>query len=177
MSPARLSAICPVTSILPLVSGCAKPKKAFEEPKVREEAANPSPSLEDPRVSDEELRRQRLMQEAAAVLKTIYFPLDQSTLDAKARGDLAGIHRFLISNPEVYITVAGHCDERGTDKYNLALGEKRAKAISAYLTSLGVPETRVRTISYGEERPAAEGQAEDAWKLNRRAEFTPEYRF
>jgi peptidoglycan-associated lipoprotein len=117
------------------------------------------------------------MAEAREVFQTIYFPLDQSVLDAKARTILTGIRKFMNEHPEVAFTVSGHCDERGTGEYNLALGEQRARAITRYLADLGVPDSRMKTLSYGEERPASEGHSESSWALNRRAEFTPEFRF
>ena len=77
----------------------------------------------------------------------------------------------MLKYPSVLILVEGHCDERNTREYNLALAERRANAVRDYLKSLGVSGDRVRTISYGEERPFALGQSEEAWRLNRRAHF------
>jgi peptidoglycan-associated lipoprotein len=74
-------------------------------------------------------------------------------------------------NPEVNVTIEGHCDERGSDEYNLALGERRAKAVKSYLAALGIAPDRLSTISYGEEMPATVGRDESAWSKNRRAEF------
>jgi len=164
--------------VLPMAFlGCAKkPKPAVEDPTVREET-RAIPSRSTPDVSEEELRRQRIMEAARAAFQTIYFPLDQSVLDARARSVLGGIHRFMAEHPEVSFTVAGHCDERGTEEYNLALGELRAKAVTRYLADLGVSQARMKTLSYGEERPASEGSSESSWALNRRAEFTPEFQF
>lgn len=167
----------PVLALLWAFTGCAKkPRQTVPEPAVREEVPK-TPTRSVPDVSEEELRRQRIMAEARSVFQTIYFPLDQSALDAKARVVLSGIHRFMKEHPEVSFLVAGHCDERGTGEYNLALGEQRAEAVARYLADLGIPRTRMRTVSYGEERPASEGSSEASWALNRRAEFTPEFRF
>jgi len=157
--------------------GCAKkPKPTPMDPTVREETPVP-PARTVPDVSEEELRRQRIMAEAREVFQTIYFPLDQSALDTRSKTILSGIQRFMLKHPEVSFTVSGHCDERGTEDYNLALGEQRAKAVARYLADLGIPQSRMRTLSYGEERPASEGSTESSWALNRRAEFTPEFRF
>jgi peptidoglycan-associated lipoprotein len=117
------------------------------------------------------------MAEAREVFQTLYFALDQSILDAKARTRLAAIHQFMRNHGEVSFTVQGHCDERGTEEYNLALGEQRARAVTRYLADLGIPDSRMRTMSLGEEQPASEGHSESDWTLNRRAEFNPEFRF
>lgn len=159
------------------ISGCAKKPKQPADESVAGGGSQVSPSRSTPDVSDEELRRQRLIAEAREVFQTIYYPLDQSILDAKARMVLAGIHKFMTNHSEVSLTVAGHCDERGTGEYNLALGEQRARAVTRYLADLGVPDSRMKTLSYGEERPASDGHSESSWALNRRAEFTPEFRF
>ncbi len=167
----------PAAALALAIAGCAKkPAPSPVDPTVREEIPAP-PYRPAPDVSDVELRRQRIMAEAREVFQTIYFSLDQSALDAKAKKILAGIRKFMLEHREVSFTVAGHCDERGTEEYNLALGEKRARAVMRYLADLGVPQSRMKTLSYGEERPASEGSSEASWALNRRAEFIPEFRF
>ena len=75
------------------------------------------------------------------------------------------------TNPRVRVEIEGHCDERGTDEYNLALGERRADSAKEYLLTLGIPDNRLSTLSYGESRPFAQGSNEDAWAQNRRAHF------
>ena len=90
-------------------------------------------------------------------------PGDASTLDQKVS--------ILQANPDARIRIAGHCDERGSDEYNLALGNRRATASKQYLVSHGIEAGRIETISYGEERPLDPGHSEDAWAKNRRAEF------
>lgn len=158
------------------LGACAKkPKPPPAEPSAGGEISGPSRTA--PEVSEEELRRQRIMDEAREVFQTIYYPLDQSTLDARSKSVLSGIHMFMKRHVEVSFTVAGHCDERGTEEYNLALGDQRARAVTRYLADLGVPQSRMKTLSYGEERPASEGRSESSWALNRRAEFTPEFQF
>lgn len=173
----KLSLAMPALVLTMAILGCAKkPKQPSTEPVTREET-QASPFRPTPDESDEDLRRQRLMAEAREVFQTIYFPLDQSTLDAKARTVLTGIQKFMKEHSEVFFTAAGHCDERGTEDYNLGLGEQRARAVTRYLADLGIPESRMKTLTYGEERPASEGHSESSWALNRRAEFTPELRF
>jgi peptidoglycan-associated lipoprotein len=153
--------------------GCtAKPKpSAAREPSAPEMAA-PAP-VSEAKAPEGDARRQRMLQRAGEVFKTIYFPYDQATLDEQARQTLAEIRSFLMEYPEVPVTVEGHADERGTTDYNMALGDKRAGAVAAYLAGLGVPKSNVKSVSYGEEKPAHEGHTEEDWKLNRRAEFAP----
>ncbi len=98
----------------------------------------------------------------------IYFAYDSSELSTDARDLLAKQAKWLAAYPSVRISVEGHCDERGTREYNLALGERRASAVKNYLTALGVASYRVKTISYGKERPAVGGSGNSAWSQNRR---------
>jgi len=101
----------------------------------------------------------------------VYFDYDEWDLKPDARENLRKKAVWLESNSEYSIRISGHCDERGTNEYNLALGERRAEAAKKYLVNLGVPEQRIETISYGEERPADPGNSEEAWAKNRRDEF------
>lgn len=98
----------------------------------------------------------------------VYFALDRYDLDEGSRRTLERQAAWLDQYPSTTLTVEGHCDERGTREYNLALGARRAASVRDYLVSLGVDPARVRTISYGKERPVAEGHNEAAWRLNRR---------
>ncbi len=107
----------------------------------------------------------------AGGLKTVHFDLDSSNLDSDAKNNMKSNATFLKSNKSVDVQVEGHCDERGGRQYNLALGERRAKAVRDYLVALGVEAKRLTTISYGNERPVAEGQDESSWSKNRRANF------
>ncbi len=99
----------------------------------------------------------------------VYFDLNRYNLSDAARRSLERQAAWLDQYPGTTLTVEGHCDERGTREYNLALGARRAAATRDYLVSLGVDPARIRTISYGKERPVAEGHNEAAWRLNRRA--------
>ena len=99
----------------------------------------------------------------------VRFDYDSSTLSDAARAALNAQAAFLRSNPDLRITVEGHCDERGTREYNLALGERRASAARDYLVAQGIDGARIRTISYGKERPEVVGSNESAWSKNRRA--------
>ena len=101
----------------------------------------------------------------------IFFEFDSSTLSAGAQTILKAKAEWMARNAHLNIVIEGHCDNRGTTEYNLALGERRAESVKRYLQDLGVAETRIRTISYGEERPLDPGNNEDAWAKNRRAHF------
>ena len=106
-----------------------------------------------------------------SALKEIYFDFDQYDLSSDARATLKKSGDWLRSNPSVRVEVEGHCDERGTSEYNLALGAKRAQAAKDYLVSLGVAPGRVSTISYGEEIPVCREHDESCWSKNRRDRF------
>lgn len=103
------------------------------------------------------------------VADRVLFDLDSSQLDAEAQQILGTQAAWLKKNSNVNITLEGHCDERGTREYNIALGERRATAAKKYLVGLGVASSRISTISYGKERPAVVGSDESAWSQNRRA--------
>ena len=111
--------------------------------------------------------------EGLAGLKTIYFDFDKYNLLDDAKTALDRNAKALTDNPKMKIVIQGHCDERGTVEYNLALGEKRASAARDYLIRLGIDASRISVISYGKERPAAMGHDEDSWSKNRRDEFVP----
>lgn len=98
----------------------------------------------------------------------VFFDFDKSNLRSDAQATLAKQAAWLTKFPQVMIQVEGHCDERGTREYNLALGERRANSVKEYLVSLGVSADRISTISYGKERPAVEGSNAEAWAQNRR---------
>lgn len=108
---------------------------------------------------------------SASGLQPIYFDYDSSSLNAAALQTLAENAEKIKEVPNVIIQVAGHCDERGTQEYNLALGERRALAVREHLRQLGVSGDRMITISFGEENPAVPGNNEAAWAKNRRCEF------
>lgn len=114
--------------------------------------------------------------EAARMRETltqmVHFDFDQSDLRPEDRAILDAKVPILQANPSVTLSVAGHTDERGSDEYNLALGQRRAAAAKAYLVQRGVADSRIETRSYGEERPIAQGSDESAWSQNRRAEFS-----
>ena len=108
-------------------------------------------------------------EELASIGDRVFFDYDSSALGAEAKATLAAQAAFLAANPAVTITVEGHCDERGTREYNLALGERRATAARDYLVAQGVNAARIKTISYGKERPSFIGSNPYAYSKNRRA--------
>jgi peptidoglycan-associated lipoprotein len=124
-------------------------------------------TVEDPLMSadlqvvNDELRRRGFSPD-------IYFNLDDSMLSDESRERLARNAELLRAQPQFQLTIEGHADERGTNEYNLALGERRANAVRDYLSSLGVDGGRLRTLSYGEERPVCTESAESCWSQNRR---------
>lgn len=108
---------------------------------------------------------------AVAGLERIYFTYNQFTLEEQARITLEQNAVYLRSNPTLKVVIEGHCDDRGSDEYNLALGERRAVTAKNYLISLGIAAERLSIISYGEEQPLVAAANEEAWSQNRRAEF------
>lgn len=109
---------------------------------------------------------------AKAALKPIHFDYDSYILRQTDRDVLYSNAEYLLKRYKGKVTLEGHCDERGSDEYNLALGENRAKAAMNYLLTLGVPAEQLTIVSYGKEKPVNEGHTEEAWSENRRVEFT-----
>lgn len=162
------------------VVGCAKkkPMEKAEEitpPAQQETTVEPVPAPEKPKTEVAVVTPAPMAgledQIKAFVDANIYFAFDKYSLDAQARETLAQKAEFLKTNPNITIQIEGHCDERGTTEYNLALGERRAKAAQDYIVSLGITKERIAIISYGEEKPAEDGHSEEAWSKNRRDHF------
>ena len=110
-------------------------------------------------------------EEARSVFKDVLFDFDQSNIRPDARPILDNVASFLSKNNKVNVVIEGHCDDRGTNEYNLALGEKRSKSAQSYLSSLGVKSTRMMILTYGEEKPLCTDNDEGCWQKNRRAHF------
>jgi peptidoglycan-associated lipoprotein len=106
-------------------------------------------------------------------LSTVNFDYDQASLTTSARRLLADNAEWMRKNSDVTVQVEGHCDERGSVEYNLALGERRAKSVKNYLVSLGLDPKRLTVISYGKEKPLVSGDTEEDYAKNRRANFVP----
>ena len=127
----------------------------------RKPATAPSSTTSATQMSDAE--------KLAQVGNTVYFGFDSAELSGSAQMTLDRQAAFLNVNPALVVIVEGHADERGTREYNLALGDRRATAVRDYLLAKGLNSARIRTVSYGKERPAVSGSNEDAWEKNRRA--------
>ncbi|HEX8960057.1 MAG TPA: peptidoglycan-associated lipoprotein Pal [Geobacteraceae bacterium] len=155
--------------IAPLTKPAEKATPA--RPAAKEETVKAEPVKETPVVREETPQEQGQAM-AEATLKRILFDFDSYILSGAARDILAKNADYLLKkNLTGKVQIEGHCDERGSDEYNLALGEKRAKAALNYLVSLGVPADRLSFISYGKEKPLDPGHDEAAWAKNRRDEF------
>ncbi len=135
-------------------------RRALEEQRLREEQ----------RLMEEQ-RKQGMSQQPQVIDEDVYFDFDQSMIRPDAQEVLRKKAEFLRENSMVSVVIEGHCDERGTAEYNLALGERRALAAKAFLMDLGISSSRLSTISYGEERPIDPRSNEEAWARNRRAHF------
>ena len=162
-------------------TACAKkaPPAPPPPPPVAPEAPPPAPPPPPkPEVAPvvDEYARLRAMSaeeiEKSGLLKEVYFDYDKADIREPDRATLAQNADALKRFDFLRITVEGHCDERGTVEYNLALGERRAKAALDYLLSMGVPADRLKTVSYGKEVPVCTQSSEDCWQRNRRAHFT-----
>jgi len=135
--------------------------------------AEPKMTMEDerqPELPSDIVELNRYLREQKLV-DDIYFDFDKSDLRTEARDQLQKNANWLRANPEFDATIEGHCDERGTNAYNLALGDRRANTAKDYLGSLGVSDGRLKTVSYGEERPVCTESTEGCWQRNRRAHF------
>jgi peptidoglycan-associated lipoprotein len=159
-----------VQPVTPTAEAVPPPTPAPPRPAPPTPVAEPVPVPEPPREdalsasSLDDLNRN-------SPLKPAFFALDSSDIDPAAKSVLDGNAALLRQNSTWVITIEGHCDERGTAEYNLALGERRAGAALAYLVSLGIPASRLKTVSYGKEFPFDPGHDDPAWAKNRRAHF------
>ena len=115
----------------------------------------------------------KMEQDKLRDVKTVFFLFDKSELTPDAKRLLADNARWMKAHPDVRVRVEGHCDERGTNEYNLALGSRRANQVRDYLVTLGISATMLEPVSYGEEMPLKAGHDESAWRLNRRVQFSP----
>jgi len=123
-------------------------------------------------LEEEALEREKAASRSMFISEDIYFDYDDSSLKDVDRETLKRKAVWLNNNPEASIIIEGHCDERGTTEYNLALGDRRAESARSFLIDLGINPSRLEKISYGEEMPADSGPGEEAWAKNRRAQFT-----
>lgn len=103
--------------------------------------------------------------------ENVLFEYDRAQIGPQERDKIEAVADYLKRNPGTAVIIEGHCDERGSREYNMALGERRALAVRAYMIGLGIDGSRIQTVSYGKEKPLAFGHDEASWRLNRRAEF------
>jgi len=152
------------TTTVPAPPLAAPPTQEVQQPaapEVKDQTEDPLLSS-DLQVVNSELQRRGFSSD-------VYFDYDESNLSDDTRDKLSRNADLLKSNAQFSVTIEGHADSRGTSEYNLALGERRANAVRDYLTSLGISATRMRTISYGKERPVCTEEVESCWSQNRRA--------
>lgn len=155
------------TGILLVTAGCATKR---QEPLPPAPVGSDAPPTQAPTTSTTGIEPGSAADFQRSVTSdTIRFALDQFDIDPEARAILDSQSTWLARYPDVRVTIEGHCDERGTREYNLALGDRRANAAKNYLASRGVSPARITTISYGKERPIALGSDEESWAQNRRA--------
>ena len=147
-----------------LYSGCASKKKQEEEA-----------ITSGPEITSTPIENDNLGSDSGKIpgLSTVYFEYDKATLTKEAMKTLNENAAWMKTNSNVNLQIEGHCDARGSIEYNLALGERRAKAVRAYLIKLGVKPDRLSIVSYGKERPLVLGDTEEAYAKNRRANFVP----
>jgi peptidoglycan-associated lipoprotein len=140
-------------------------QKAIEEETLKEEG------VKETGLSDEMKQERKLTERAVFQNEDIHYEFDSILLNAQAQEILRKKAQWLKENSAVSVTIEGHCDNRGTNEYNLALGDRRAYSAKVFLIDLGIAETRMQTLSFGEERPLDPGENEEAWAKNRRAHF------
>ncbi|MGO4395225.1 peptidoglycan-associated lipoprotein Pal [Variovorax sp. M-6] len=159
-------------AIVALIAGCSSGTKLNEAPVVDRGAGQGSggaasgvaPVTIDPNAQN--------AQGPVGVARIIYFDFDSYTVKPEFQQLIDGHGRFLKANPNRRVSIEGHTDERGGREYNLALGQKRSEAVRRALVLVGVNDAQIEAVSFGKEKPAAQGSGEDAWAQNRRAEIT-----
>ena len=152
--------------VLALGFGCTKKQTVKQEEPIKQpEVSIPAPVATPP------VEAQPVVPKVE--FKTIFFAFDSYSLNEEGKTLLNQAGGLLRSYPDIVLRLEGHCDERGTAEYNLALGEKRANAVREYLENLGVSRSRLSTVSFGKEKPVALGNDEESWAKNRRVELIP----
>ena len=167
-----------ISAIFFITTSCTKEitqtqQDEYQQPQAAKEEM---PAPEEPESNDKSMPKPFVAEEAEGektdfLNRTIHFDFDSSILSHEAQEILTAQADFLINNPDERVVLEGHCDERGTDLYNLALGARRANAAKAYLLYLGIDSEQLSTISYGEEHPLLHEHSAEAWRKNRRVQF------
>ena len=180
--------LCVFLSLLAFVSfGCKQrvvTQPESEQPPQQKERQAPEQSMESkttpeeiteremPPVETIESRDQAIARaEKEGLFKDVLFDFDKYNVQEEYKPTLKSIASWMMKHKDVDLSIEGHCDDRGTNEYNLALGDRRAKAVKDYLRALGVSSSRLETMSYGEEKPLCQEQSEPCWAKNRRAHF------
>ncbi len=176
----RLATVVLLTTIFALVAGCSQKKVATIDPSSAGsvQTADTTTGAESRKTipvesvvsldKDHQDSVPAYVKALQAKLEDMYFAYDKYNLSDEAKAAARNLADVLAKNSTVKVTIEGHCDERGTNEYNLALGDRRAKAAKEYLVALGIPSGRVEIISYGEEKPACSESGEACWAKNRR---------
>lgn len=174
----RFSRLAVLFVALPLAVGACKKKQPVVQPPeapVQPPASNPvNPPVDPPpaRPTNTKTQEQIDAEVRALVLETVYFDYDTDAITAQSQATLEKKLPALQANSGIKFRVEGHCDDRGSDEYNIALGRRRAEAVKRWLTDRGIDASRIETVSFGRERPAVQGESEDARARNRRDEFS-----
>ncbi len=162
-------------SLMLFLAACGKKAAKVAPPQGPsvETVEEPTTQVEKPVLSEEELFQQKSLEELNRdqILKRVHFDFDKYTIRDDMKGILQANANWLLRFPSVEVLVEGHCDERGTIEYNIALGEKRAEAAKNYLVSLGMNAGKIKIISFGKSKPLVQGVDEASYFQNRRAEF------
>lgn len=166
-SSCRSRRTVPAPQSAPPVAAAPAPEPAVSVPAPDSDFVAPGAETAD--VLSEDIAEANRVARERGWIRDAFFAFDAATLDADAEEALRQSAAWLRQHPELRIRVEGHCDERGTEQYNLALGDRRAHTAASYLAALGFEGSRIETVSYGEERPFEEGSNEEAWAQNRRA--------
>lgn len=155
------------------VASCTKPKKADGEGGAESSGAMSESAA--PQLADKDIGLDAQGSDSGNIsgLNTVFFDYDKAALSGEAKATLKANADWIKANPKYTVQVEGHTDSRGSTEYNLSLGERRAKSVRSYLESLGVEARRLTVLSYGEEKPLAQGDTEAAYAKNRRANFVP----
>lgn len=176
----RIWIVMALTMVIPgllLTVSCSKKNKQPVAVEKKDDAAEKAElarqkKLEEERLMQERLAAEKMQQEREMFENTyVFFAYDSAVLDDMAQNILKEKADWLANNPDNNVLIEGHCDERGTVEYNLALGDRRAESAKRFLISLGVDASRLTTVSFGEERPLESGNDEAAWAKNRRDQF------
>lgn len=170
--PKKLWIVLAMVLVIPgllLTASCAK--KAVVTDTAKPAVAAPAPAKEAPKVTEDPLAAAAAKAKAAFLNEHVYFDFDKYDLKPAAQETLRAKAKWLRDNPDAKATIEGHCDERGTNQYNMALGDRRANSAKKFLVDLGIDAKRLTTISYGEEKPVDKGKTEEAYAKNRRAAF------